>query len=202
MWIIATLLGLAAFVIFSLSVPLNLRLHIDVYGKPRFRTTLVWLFGLLRKDITTGEKKPEEKRKASEETQKPREKRPGARVILEILRVRGLLRQIKILLKDILRLPMTRALKADLKIGLGDPADTGLLFALIGPTTAFLGSSLRNEIRVQPSFADDAILEGSLDGALRLRPLQVITPLLRFIFSLPTIRVARILVVAKWKRKR
>ncbi|MFC1971532.1 hypothetical protein ACFLV0_06380 [Chloroflexota bacterium] len=64
--------------------------------------------------------------------------------------------------------------------------------------TSFLGSSFRNEIKVQPSFADEAILEGSLYGALRLRPFQVINPLLRFIFSLPTLRVAKILVVTKW----
>ena len=201
MWIIATLAGLAALIIFALSMPLDLRLHIDTYGRPRFRMRLSWLFGLVNKEITKKEEKPEDKKKAVKLEQKPKEKRPGARIILEILRVKGLLRQIKILLKDILRLPRIRAIEADLKVGLGDPADTGLLFAFIGPAAPFLGSSFRNEIKVQPSFTDDAILEGSLCGALRLRPFQVITPLLRFVFSLPTLRVAKILVVAKWKRK-
>ena len=201
MWIIATLAGLAALIIFALSIPLDLRLHIDTYGRPRFRMRLSWLFGLVNKEITKKEKKPEDKKKAAKLEQKPKEKRPGARIILEILRVKGLLRQIKILLKDILRLPRIRAIEADLKVGLGDPADTGLLFAFIGPAASFLGSSFRNVIKVQPSFTDDAILEGSLYGALRLRPFQVINPLLRFVFSLPTLRVAKILVVAKWKRK-
>ncbi len=201
MWITATPAGLAVLIIFALSMPLDLKLHLDEYGRPRSGMTLAWLFDLVTKEIAKKEKKPEDKKKVLKRKRKPREKRPGARIILEILRARGLLRQIKILLKDILRLPRIRDLEADLKIGLGDPADTGLLFALIGPTTSFLGSSFPNEIKVQPSFADEAILEGSLYGALRLRPIQIITPLLRFIFSLPTLRVAKILVVTKWRSK-
>ncbi|MFC1980486.1 DUF2953 domain-containing protein [Chloroflexota bacterium] len=202
MWVFAILAGLAALIIFALSMPLDLKLHIDVYGRPRFRVTLAWPFGLVRKEIAKKGKKPEVREKTVEGKRKPREKRPGARIILEILRARGLLRQIKILLKDILRIPKIKNLEADLKVGLGDPADTGLLFALIGPTTSFLGASFPKEMKVQPSFSDEAILEGSLYGALRLRPIQIIPPVLRFIFSLPTLRVAKILVVTKWSRKK
>ncbi|MFC2032121.1 DUF2953 domain-containing protein [Chloroflexota bacterium] len=199
LWIVATLAGVVVAIIIALSMPLYLKLHMDAAGRPRFRMSLTWLFGLLRKDITRKEKRPEGKEKVLQEKRKSGGKRPRARVILEILRARGLLRQIKILVKDILRLPRIKDLEADLTVGLGDPADTGLLFALIGPATSFLSPSLRNEINVQPSFANDAILEGSLYGTLRLRPIRTITPLLRFIFSLPALRAAKILVVTKWK---
>jgi len=202
LWIIAALASLAVLIVFTLSLPLDLRAHVDVYGRPKFRMRLAWLFGLVSKEIAKKEKKPKDKKKAAKGERKCRDRGPRAKTILEILRARGLLRQIKLLLKGILRLPRIEDLVADLKVGLGDPADTGLLFAIIGPTTSFLGSYFPNRIKVQPSFADEAVLEGSLHGALRLRPIQFIPPLLRFVFSLPTIRVAKILVVTKWKRKK
>jgi hypothetical protein len=161
--------------------------------------TLAWLFGLLRKDITSKERVTENKEKVLQEKRKLGRKRSRAIVILEILRIRGLLRRIKILMNDILILPRIKDFKADLTVGLGDPADTGLLFALIGPAISFLSPFLHNKIKVQPSFVDNAILEGSLYGTLRLRPILTITPLLKFIFSLPALRVAKILVVTRWK---
>ena len=157
---------------------------------------LAWLFGLVSKEIAKKEKK------AVEGKREPGEGRVGARTILEILRTKGLLGQIKRLLIGIFRIPRIKAFLADFRVGLGDPADTGLLFALIGPVAFFLGSSFPNQIKVRPSFSDEAVLEGSLYGVLRLRPIQLVPPLLRFVFSLPTIRVAKIAVVAKWRKKK
>ncbi len=202
MWVIAALVSLAVLIVFALLVPLDVVLYVDVYGRPKFRMRLAWLFGLVSKEIAKKEKKPEDKKKTVRGKRMPGKRGPGAGTILEILRARGLLGQIKLLLKGILRLPRIKDLAADLKVGLGDPADTGLLFALIGPATFFVGSSFPNQIKVQPSFTDEAVLEGSLHGALRLRPIQLIPPLLRFVFSLPTIRVAKILAVTKWRRKK
>ncbi len=202
MWAILILASLLVLVVFVFSVPLDVVLRVDVYGRPKFRMRLTWLFGLVSKEITKEEKQPEYKKEADNGKGKPRKRGPGAKTILKILRARGLLGQSKLLLKGILRPPRIKDLAADLKVGLGDPADTGLLFAIIGPTISFLGSYFPNRIKVQPSFADEAVLEGSLHGALRLRPIQFIPPLLRFVFSLPTIRVAKILVVAKWRRKK
>ena len=202
MWVIIALASLAVIVVLVLSVPLDAVLRIDVYGRPKFNLRLAWLFGLVSKEITKKKKKPEYKKEADNGKRKPRKRGLGPKTILKILRARGLLGQIKLLLKGILRLPWIKDLAADLKVGLGDPGDTGLLFALIGPATFFVGSSFPNQIKVQPSFADEAVLEGSLHGALRLRPVQLIPPLLRFVFSLPTIRVVKILAVAKWRRKK
>jgi hypothetical protein len=163
---------------------------------------LVWFFSLVSKEITKGKKKPEEKRKVAEGKPKPRKKKIKARTIFKILRIRGLLRQLKRLLQDILRCLKIRDLRVNFRVGLDDPADTGLLFALIGPATFFLGSSRVHEINVQPSFKDEFILEGYLHGAVRLVPIQLVIPFLRFVFSLATLRVVKILVLTKWKRKK
>ncbi len=201
MWVVATLASLALLIILALCIPLDVTLHIDMYGRPKARTRLVWLFGLVSKETRKERKKPEEKREAVKVKRKLSERRGRAKAIFQILRTKGLLRQFKHLLKTMLSHLKIRDLRVNLRVGLDNPADTGLLFAFIGPATLFLNSSFIHEIRVQPVF-DKAVFEGYLYAAVRLRPIQLVPPLLRFAFSLTTMRVLKILVLTKWKRKK
>jgi len=201
LWVIVTLASLAAIIILVLCVPLEMTLHADVCGKPKFRLKLSWLFGLVSKEVTRG-KEPKEKKKLVKEKRKPREGKRRLRDILEILRTRGLLSQLKRLLRDVLSRLKIRDLIADFRVGLGNPADTGLIFAIIGPATFLWNSSFPHQIRVQPSFEDKAVFEGYSHGVVRLRPIQLVIPFLRFAFSIATIRAAKRLVLTKWKRKR
>ena len=201
MWVVATLAGLAGFIILILCVPLDVELNIDTSERSRFRLRLVWLFGLISKELSRGRKKPEEKKKITKE--KPKKKRRiGFRTVLKILRTKGLLRQVKDLVKDILSQLKIRELAVNLKLGLDDPADTGFLFALIGATTPFLSLPSQYQIRVQPFFYDEAVFDGYLHGVLRLWPIKLVWPLLRFAFSLAAFRAVKILGLSKWKRKK
>ena len=174
----------------------------DVPGRPRFRMKLVWFFGLVSKEVRKGKKKPKEEKRVAEGKPKRRKRRIPARTIFKILRTKGLLRQLRRLLRDLLKRLKIRDLVADFTVGLGDPADTGLLFAFIGPATLFLGSSSSHQIRVQPSFEDEGVCKGYLHGMVRLVPIQLVTPFIRFAFSLPTIRAVKRMVMTKWKRKK
>ena len=200
MWGIIVVASLVALFFFVLYVPLEMVLNTDVYGKPKFRLRLSWLFGLISKEITGKKEKPEEKRRAAKGKKKHR--RRDAMIIFRIIRTKGALRQLKELLKDVLSCLKIRNLVADFKIGLGNPADTGLLFTIIGPAAAFLGSSHLHQIRFEPSFSDDAVLQGYSHGTIRLRPIQLIPPFLKFIFSLTALRIARTLILSKWRRKK
>ena len=194
MWVVATLASLAVVIVLVLCIPLDAVLHIDIHGRPKFQMRLAWLFGLVSKEITRAKKKkPKEKK---------RKGRIKARTIFKILRTRGLLGQLRRLLWDIFRQLHIRDLRVNFRVGLDDPADTALLFALIGPATFFLGSSQVHEIRIEPSFEDEVVFEGYLHGAVRLVPIQLATPILRFVFSLATIRTVKVLVLTKWKRKK
>lgn len=203
MWVVVTLASLAAFIVLVLCVPLDIEPRLDVYGRPKFRMRLAWLFGLVSKEVGKGKKKPEEKKRVVPEAKpKRKRKRIRAETIFKIMRTKGLLRQFKDLLRDILSRLKIRDLAVDFRVGLDNPADTGLLFALIGPATFFLGSSRVHQIRVEPSFEDEVVFEGYLYGVVRLWPVQLVVPFLKFVFSLATIRVVKILVVSKWKRKK
>jgi len=195
LWVIVALASLAVAIILTLCIPLDTVLYVDFYGRPKYQIKLAWFFGLLSKEITTGKEKPgKEKRTAGDK------RKLNIKTVFQILRTRGLLKQVKRLLKDIFKGLKIRDLRANLRIGLDDPADTGLLFALIGPAAFFLGSSRVHEIKVEPSFEDRVVLEGYLSGALRLIPIRMVVPLLRFTFSPPAIRIFKKLAVAKWKR--
>lgn len=203
MWVIIALASLAALTIFALSVPLDMIVRASVNGRSGFRMKLVWLFGLVCKEIGAGKKKPgEKKKKIVKEKHKHRESKRRMENIFEILRTRGLLRQLKALIKDVLGCFEIRDFIADFRVGLCDPADTGLIFALIGPAIFKLGSSSAHQIRVEPSFEDEAVFECYSQGVVRLRPIQLAIPFLRFAFSPATIRVLKVLVLAKWKRKK
>ena len=201
MWVIATLAGLAGLVIFVLCVPLDAALNIDTSVRPRFRLRLVWLFGLVSKEVKREKKKPEEKKKVAKE--KPKKKRRiGFRTILKILRTKGLSKQLKDLLWDVLGQLKIRELVVNFKLGLDNPADTGFLFASIGSISPFLSLPSQYQVRLQPSFESEAAFEGYLHGVLRLRPIKLVIPFIRFVFSFAVLRVVKILVLSKWKRKK
>jgi len=201
LWVIVALAGLAGLIILVLCVPLDATLNIDTFGRPKFRLSLVWLFGLISKELSRKKKRPEEKREITKE--KPKKKRGiGFNTILKILRSKGLLRRLKGLVRDVFGQLKIRELGVNLKLGLDNPADTGFLFALIGSTTPFLNLPSQYQISVQPSFYDEAVFEGYLRGALRLQPIKLVGPFMKFVFSLAVFRVVKILVLSKWKRKK
>ena len=200
MWVIAIVASLVAILFLVLCMPLDMTLHADVYGKPKFRLRFSWLFGLVSKEITGEKKKPPDKRRAAKG--KKKHGRRDTRVIFRILRTKGVLKRLKELLKDVLSCLKFRELVADFKIGLGNPADTALLFAIIGSATAFLGSSQLHQIRLQPSFGDDAVLEGYSHVTVRLRPIRLVSPFPKFAFSLTALRIIKALILSKWKRKK
>ena len=197
MWVAITLASLAVIIIAVLCVPFDMVLHLNVGAKPRFQTKLSWFFGLVTKEIGK-----EKKRKVTEGKRKTRKKREIFRDIFKIMRTRGLVKRFKTLIADALRQLKVKDVTADFRVGLGDPADTGLLFAFIGPATVLLNRSFPGHIRVQPSFKDRAVFETYSHGTVRLRPIQLAMPVFRFIFSPATARTIKKLISSKWTGKK
>ena len=201
MWVIIILVSLAVLITLILSVPLDFAFQMDTHKSPKFKIRLVWLFGLVDKDLKQLRQKPKKKEKVVEDKQKSKD-RIEASTVYQILKTKGLLKKFKRLLMDVLSCLKLNKLAANLRIGLDNPADTGLLFALIGPANLVVSSCSSHEISVQPSYDDEATLEGHLHGTVSLRPIQLVAPLAKFAFSLPAIRSVKILVVTKWRRKK
>jgi hypothetical protein len=184
---VAILVSLAVLIIFTLCVPIELALHFDTDRKPKFSIRIRWLFGIVNKDLRKTEQK---------------DIRGKTRTSFQVLRTRGLLRRFSRLLRDTIRRIKIRELRANLKIALDNPADTGVIFAFVAPVNYILSSYTPYEISIQPSFNDDAILEGYLHGTARLQPIRLVPPLLGFACSPPVMRAIKTLVSARWRRNR
>ena len=197
MWVAITLVGLLLLLALILCVPLDATLRLDIDGRLNFRLRLGWLFGLVDNEVRRGKEKP----KRVKVDAKRRPGKPSINTVINILRTKDLIKQFNRLLLRLVRGFKIRNLSADLRVGLGNPADTGLLFAIIGPPFFFLDVAFPHRVKVQPVFADEAILEGYLNGSVRLVPVKLVISLLGFTFSLPTLRVIKTLVRSKWRRK-
>lgn len=196
MWIIITLLSVFAILILILSVPLELAFHASMPGKPLIRFKLLWFFGLVGREMVGREKLEE---KVVPEKPKLKKKKRHFKDIFVILRTKGLLKQFKIFICDLLRCLKIRDLDADIRVGLGSPDDTGLLFAFIGPSVLWLGSTLPLSIKVQPAFEDEAVFEGYARGKVRLRPVRLFIPILKFLLSPSAFRLLKNLIARRWK---
>ena len=198
MWIIALVGSLAVLVIFFLWIPLDIILDIDVHGKPKFGIKYRWLFGLVKGEPRGRAKKPPEKEKPSSR----RRRLADINLIYRVLTIKGLAKNFLRLVKSVLGSFRLRGMAADLRLGLDDPADTGMLFAVLGPATALLGPSIFERISIQPSFEEGVLVEGYTHGAARLRPIRLVPPVLKFTFSRPTVRALWTLVASRFKRKK
>jgi hypothetical protein len=92
---------------------------------------------------------------------------------------------------DLIHASHPRRLRLLMRLGLGDPADTGRLWALVGPLSAAAQNLPGAHVRIEPEFMD-SVLEVRADGQLRLVPLQLICLAIAFVLSPPAIRAWRI----------
>ena len=71
------------------------------------------------------------------------------------------------------------------RFGLGDPAQTGILYGLLQPVIASITSIAdRREVEVEPVFNEET-LEGSLELDLRIWLFKIVVPALKLILSKP-----------------
>lgn len=196
MWVIVALASLIVLILLVLCIPLDLIFQVNTNKSPVFRIRLLWLFGLIERDLKKAKKEePEKKEKITRGESKPKH-RISASTVYQILRTKGLFTNLRRLVVNIFKSLKIKELAANIKLGLENPADTALLFAFLGPIY-FLLNMLPYEIYVLPSFESDISLEAYLHGVIRLCPIMVILALLRFVFSAPALRITKALVLQK-----
>jgi hypothetical protein len=108
-----------------------------------------------------------------------------------------LLTKIKDLVRDVLSRIKIREVAVNLRLGLDDPAATGLVFAVIGAARPFMKLPRQYELTIQPCFSDQPFFQGYLHGVLRLQPIRLVIPVGRFVFSPTIFRVLRVLASSR-----
>jgi len=188
-WILATVLGVLIVIILLMTVPIDLAFTVEKDVAFRSKVRVGWMFNLIGKDV---------ERKKKPEKEKPRKKKRRIKPLIAMLRARGFLRRLLRLVGDIVRISHVRDFRLDLRIGLSDPAETGMLFGAIAPVLVQLRTFIPLDIQILPDF-EQAGLQGYVKGDLRIFPIQLIFVGMLFALSPATIRAIKSMVLA-WRK--
>ena len=144
--------GIVLFIILILSIPMEMAFDTS---RPGAKARVGWAFGLLWKDVDGKKKKPK----------KPKEKkrRPGAKTFLAFLGAKGITSGLLKLTRRMIRSIRVRQLDAHLKMGLDDPADTGMLYSVIWPILIPLNYIGSSNVRMDLCFEEE-IHQGANDA--------------------------------------
>ena len=183
--------GLVALLLLLLAVPIRLKFHLEGSGAFKGQVAVHWLFGVVRVCIPLpGAVKSRPESRTKPQAAKPRTKRrkPGARSrSLALLRHAPFRQRASRFINDLIRAVHPRHFRLSMRLGLGDPADTGCLWALVGPLNA-AAQNLRNaHVQIEPEFMD-TVFEFQADGQMRFVPLHLLFLAIAFALSPQAIR--------------
>ena len=187
MWIVGVVLGVAAFLSFLLLVPVHLVFSSERGAEiSQTKVTVKWLFGLVR--FTLAPK--------GREQEKPKKERRRPRIFFIALRTYGFAQRVFKFARDLLGVIHVRWLRVDLRLGLPDPAETGMLAGAVMPVMALASPFHGIELSIEPDFC----LEGfrtQINGELKVYPVALIVPVARFVFCAPTFRLVKAAVMGE-----
>ena len=155
-----------------LAIPITLTYRVTWPGIIRNETHLQWAFGLVRVRLPADAPSLEDNR-AKQKIGDSARSSANARNILAAIRQDRFRHRIIRFLGDVWRAVHKKNVSLRLRVGLGDPADTGQLWAVFGPLAGMLTNIRDASVRIEPEFFDSA-LELDSSGSIRLVPLQIL----------------------------
>lgn len=163
-------------IILLLAIPITLRFAFYSDGARPNDVSLRWAFGLVRVRLATD--KPSASPVAAAVPKKVpkqrRRRRSGRRPsLIRLLTFRRLRRRLVRFARDIWRAIKKDDLSMRARVGLGDPAQTGRLWAIVGPIAGVLAGIQQASVSIEPEFAEETF-EFEASGRIRIIPLQLL----------------------------
>ncbi|MBE0690114.1 MAG: DUF2953 domain-containing protein [Anaerolineae bacterium] len=195
--VLIAIAGSLTLLVLLLAVPFDVDFRLRGMQEFSGQVTVGWLYGLLRFRIPVNDaSKPRTSRPAAGRRNRKRGRKWNdggkGRDFFAILRRADFRREIYRFVKDICRAVHLHELGFRMRLGLGDPADTGRLWAFVGPLNV-AAQSLRNaRIVIEPEFME-AVIEFDTHGRFRIVPLQMLALAIAFALSAPSRRAWRTL---------
>ena len=172
------LTGVVAFLLLLialLAIPVKLTFHASWPQAFKDYIKLQWAFGLVSVRLPLLQSK-EPSTEGEELEQKIKPLGPSSRKnknSLALIRQKSFRQRIIRFVSDFWHAVHKRDVILHIRIGLDDPADTGQLWAIVGPVAAILANIKDASIEIEPEFFDTTFeLDGS--GNIRFIPLQII----------------------------
>jgi hypothetical protein len=200
LWVLIALASIILLIVIILSLPIDIIFSFNTQKSPHLSLHLKLLYGLFRVNLRGDRGKQDPRQEQKKTSQKP-DKRFNPNVIVGILGIRGILRQVYILIRDLLRSSKIKTLDLNLKVGLEDPVDNGYLFTFIAPVNYLLART-PYDITLQTVFENELVLECDIYSKIRSFPILIAGGLLRFVFSSPGYQTVKLFMDREWQRKR
>ncbi len=199
-------------VLMLLAIPVTITFSVVRREEVSGRITFGWLFGLLRisPSLSSGAHRKRKRRRpvrtaaesressgpdgpAGQEAPSARTSADGKRALAErlrrVLKTRGFVRGVLRFLRDMARCVRFMSLHVAGRFGLDNPCDTGRLWGMFCALTGFLHGADRVRLRVEPDF-DEAVFELDSRGEIRIIPVTLFFPFIRFVLAPATLRAA------------
>lgn len=159
-------------VIVLLAIPVEVAFALEREQSTRGAVTILWMFGLLRVRLdvpraTRGERAGVKGREVGR-----RRFRGGGRA-LAMLRQGAFRRRAWRSLRYLLRVLRPRDLSLRVRLGLGDPADTGRFWGVLGPVAALAQALDGADVRLEPEFVEE-LLHFQVRGRVAASPLRLL----------------------------
>ena len=183
-----------ALIVVLLAMPVTLTYRLSWTETLSADLRLNWAFGLVRADLTPerttpGTGKPESARKKARKSRKSKGRKPD---VLAAIRLPAFRERILRFVSDVWRAIHKQNVRLLVRIGLGDPADTGQLWAMLGPLSGMLARVRDVNVALEPDFLD-ATLDVDSSGTVRVIPLEFAMLALGLLFSPPIWRGLRLM---------
>jgi len=189
--VIGTVIFLSLVVIL-LALPVSLTYQLTWRETLSARIRLNWAFGLLRADVSpdlekSGSHKPRSARKRAARQSRSQDRKAN---FMAAIREPSFRRRVYRFVSDVWQSVHKQNVRLLVRLGLGDPADTGRLWAVLGPLSGVLARLRDIRIAIEPDFLD-ATLEVDSSGTIRMIPLRIAIIVLGLFFSPPVWRGIR-----------
>ena len=194
MWTIL-LLALSLTFLALLFVPVDVSLEMERKRALSVKLGFRWLFIHLRRELTRTHTK------ARSERERPHRQRFAIplRTFAEVGKVPGLWAAVRRLVVRLASSMRVLEVAGRMRLGTGDPADTGRLWALVGPVVLWCNHWSPFDVGVEPDFSN-ACLTGTLGGTVRVYPARFVYGIGSTVFSVTTIRLVLAVMRSRpWK---
>jgi hypothetical protein len=158
-----------------LAVPIVVRFDVAWDGALEQRFELSWAFGLVRTSAPQADDRPLAASRSGRKSDKglPARSRQKRAHVLTALRLKPFRRRVMRFIGSLWRAVRKESVRVTVRVGLGDPADTGRLWALVGPCAGLLQQIPDVAVSVVPDF-DNVSFELDSSGTIRVVPLTIL----------------------------
>ncbi len=182
------LIGLACFfllLVALLAVPVDVRFSGQWHDDEITGNVIIaWMFGLLAVRPSAWKSF---RLSARSESRKEKHFHDPSRYMVTLLRTEGFGQRLVRFALDMLKAIRLRVFSLYGRLGLGDPADTGRAWAIVGPLTGILAGVRGTDIKIEPDFEEVSLhFDGSTE--IRVIPIEMLALFIAFIGSPATLR--------------